>query len=139
MAVRQHAHVARQLAVFLDNRPGTLANLCRILADAKVNILALSTSDTIDHSVVRMVVSDPHTALERFEQHDLLVVENDVIVLDGSNRPGSLERIARKLAQHKVNIEYAYCATSPTSKRGWMVMRTNNLARGMRALNSMDT
>lgn len=138
MAVRENAHVARQLAVFLDNRPGTLACLCGILAEAKINILALSTSDTIDHSVVRMVVSDPHTALERFEEHDLLVVENDVIVFEGSNRPGSLERIARKLAEHRVNIEYAYCATSPASRRGWMVMRTDNLARAMRALNSMS-
>jgi len=127
------------LAVFLDNRPGTLASLCGILSEAKINIFAISTSDTIDHSVVRLVLSDPHTALERFEEHGLLVVENDVIMLDGANRPGSLERIAKKLADHRVNIEYAYCATSPTSKRGLMVMRTDNLARAMRALNSMET
>ncbi|MCC6355407.1 MAG: amino acid-binding protein, partial [Verrucomicrobiae bacterium] len=100
---------------------------------------AISTSDTIDHSVVRLVVSDPHTALEQLEEHGLLVVENDVIMLDGANRPGSLERIAKKLAEHRVNIEYAYCATSPGSKRGLMVLRTDNLARAMRALNSMDT
>ncbi|HPA21330.1 MAG TPA: ACT domain-containing protein [Verrucomicrobiae bacterium] len=139
MAGRPHAQVARQLAVFLDNRPGTLASLCGILSEAKINIFAISTSDTIDHSVVRLVLSDPHTALERFEEHGLLVVENDVIMLDGANRPGSLERIAKKLADHRVNIEYAYCATSPTSKRGLMVMRTDNLARAMRALNSMET
>ncbi len=139
MAGRQHAQVARQLAVFLDNRPGTLASLCSILSEARINIYAISTSDTIDHSVVRLVVSDPHTALEQLEEHGLLVVENDVIMLDGANRPGSLERIAKKLAEHRVNIEYAYCATSPGSKRGLMVLRTDNLARAMRALNSMDT
>jgi hypothetical protein len=138
-AARHNAQVARQLAVFLENRPGTLASLCRILAEAKINIYAISTSDTIDHSVVRLVVNDPHTALERLEDHDLLVVENDVIMLDGANRPGSLERIAKKLAESRVNVEYAYCATSPSSKRGLMVLRPDNLARAMRALNSMDT
>lgn len=127
------------MAVFLDNRPGTLASLCSILSEAKINIFAISTSDTIDHSVVRLVLSDPHTALEKFEEHGLLVVENDVIMLDGANRPGSLERIAKELAEHRVNIEYAYCATSPGSKRGLMVLRTDNIARAMRALNSMDT
>ncbi len=140
MAGRHHnAEVARQLAVFLDNRPGTLASLCGILSEAKINIFAISTSDTIDHSVVRLVVSDPHTALEKLEDHGLLVVENDVIMLDGANRPGSLERIAKTLAEHRVNIEYAYCATSPSSRRGLMVLRTDNVARAMRALNSMET
>ena len=54
---------ATQLAVFLSNRPGALARVCEELAGAKINIHALSISDTADHSVVRMVVSDPTKAL----------------------------------------------------------------------------
>src|SRR5437867_2803334 len=53
---------ATQLAVFLSNRPGALARVCEELAGAKINIHALSISDTADHSVVRMVVSDPQSA-----------------------------------------------------------------------------
>ena len=51
-------HIATQLALFLENKPGTLARVCEALEQAKINIFAVSTSDTIDHSVVRMVVSD---------------------------------------------------------------------------------
>jgi hypothetical protein len=54
---------ATQLAVFLANRPGALARVCEALANAGVNIYALATSDTVDHTVVRMVVSDPMKAL----------------------------------------------------------------------------
>src|SRR6266496_2453381 len=54
---------ATQLAVFLSNRPGALARVCEELAGAEINIHALSTSDTADHSVVRMVLSDPTKAL----------------------------------------------------------------------------
>jgi len=50
---------ATQLAVFLANRPGALARVCEALANAGINIYALATSDTVDHTVVRMVVSDP--------------------------------------------------------------------------------
>jgi hypothetical protein len=50
---------ATQLAVFLANRPGALARVCEALAKAEINIHALATSDTVDHTVVRMVVSDP--------------------------------------------------------------------------------
>src|ERR1043165_3346788 len=51
--------VTKQLALFLDNRPGTLARVCDALAGAKINIYAVATSDTVDYCVVRMVVSEP--------------------------------------------------------------------------------
>src|SRR5919205_1161299 len=111
-------HIATQLALFLENRPGMLARVCDALSEAKINIFAISTSDTIDHSVVRMVVSDTRKALLIFEEHGTLVVENDVLMIDGNNRPGSLARIAHKLSDAKINIEYAYCATAPDSKKG---------------------
>ena len=63
--------LTNQLALFLDNRPGTLARLCEALAEAKINIYAISTSDTVDHSVVRMVVSDWRKALLLFEEREL--------------------------------------------------------------------
>src|ERR1051325_2088385 len=56
--------IAKQLAIFLENRPGMLASVCDALAEAKINIYAISTSDTVDHSVVRMVLNDWRKALE---------------------------------------------------------------------------
>ena len=50
--------ITKQLAIFLDNRPGTLARVADAFAEAKINIYAITTSDTVDHSVIRMVVSD---------------------------------------------------------------------------------
>lgn len=127
--------LATQLALFLDNRPGTLARVCEALAEAKVNILAFSTSDTVDHSVVRMVVSDPHKAVDVFEKRGALVVESDVLLVPGDNKPGSLATIAKKLADAKVNIEYAYCATAPNAKTGLLILRTDNSKKALKVLN----
>jgi hypothetical protein len=128
--------IARQLAIFLDNRPGTLARLCDALSDAKINILAFSTSDTVDHIVIRMVVSDPSRALNLFHEYGSLVVDTEVLMVDGSNKPGSLAAIAQKLADAKVNIEYAYSATSPNALRGLMIMRVSEPKKALKALNS---
>lgn len=128
--------ITKQLAIFLDNRPGTLARVCEALSEAKVNIYAITTSDTIDHSVVRMVVSDPARAMDIFEQHNTLVVEDDVLMIDGDNKPGSLARIANKLAAAKVNIEYCYCATSPDSKKGLLILRPSDAKKALKALNT---
>src|SRR5882757_9727526 len=109
--------ITKQLAIFLDNRPGMLARLADALAEAKINVYAITTSDTVDHSVIRLVVSDYRKAMHVFEEHGALVVEDDVLMIDGSNKPGELAKIAHKLADASVNIEYCYSATPADSKK----------------------
>ena len=128
-------HIAQQLAIFLENRPGMLARVCDALAEAKINIYAISTSDTVDHSVIRMVVSDYRRAQKIFEEHGTLVVEDDVVMIEGDNKSGSLAKIAHKLSAAKVNIEYAYCATPPDAKKGLLVLRVNDAKKALKVLN----
>ena len=87
-----HIETATQLAVFLGNRPGALSRVCSELAAAEINIHALSTSDTIDHAVVRMVVSDPTKALMILGERGVLALENDVLMIESNNEPGTLAR-----------------------------------------------
>ena len=128
--------LATQLALFLDNKPGTLARVCDTLSAAKINIYALNTSDTVDHSVVRLVVSDPRKALLLIEEHGALVVESEVLLIEGDNKPGSLARICDRLSAAKVNIEYAYCATPPSAKKGLLILRVANPKKALKVLNS---
>ena len=126
--------LATQLALFLDNKPGTLARVCDTLSAAKINIYALNTSDTVDHSVVRLVVSDPRKALLLIEEHGALVVESEVLLIEGDNKPGSLARICDRLSDAKVNIEYAYCATPPNAKKGLLILRVANPKKALKVL-----
>ena len=128
--------ITKQLAIFLDNRPGTLARLADELAKAKINIYAISTSDTIDHTVIRLVVSDHRKALHLFEEHGTLVVDDDVLLVEGANKPGELARIARRLSEAKVNIEYCYSATPAEARNGLMIMRVSNPSKALKALNT---
>ena len=126
--------ITKQLAIFLDNRPGMLARLADALAEARINIYAITTSDTIDHTVIRLVLSDYRRALHVFEERGTLVVEDDVLMIEGTNKPGEMARIAHKLAAAKVNIEYCYSATPPDVKKGLMILRVSNPAKALKAL-----
>ena len=126
--------IAKQLSVFLANKPGTLAAVCAELARAKVNIFALTISDTTDHSVVRMVLSDTEKALHLFEERGVLAVQNSVLMITNDNKPGSLGKIAGGLAKAKINIEYAYLATSPGAKRGLLILRTSDTKKALKVL-----
>ncbi|MEQ1860650.1 MAG: ACT domain-containing protein [Chthoniobacteraceae bacterium] len=126
--------IVTQLSVFLANEPGTLAAVCDELAKHKINIYALTISDTVDHAVVRMVLSEPIKAIHLLESRGVLVVENRVLMIHNSNKPGSLSKIAAKLAKAKINIEYAYLATAPGEKRGLLILRTSDTKRALTVL-----
>ncbi len=128
--------ITTQLSVFLSNKAGTLAAVCEELAAAKINIYALTISDTIDHAVVRMVVSDSLKALHIFGDHGVLAVESQVLMIENSNKPGSLAAIAEKLAKAKINIEYAYLATSPDAKKGLLVLRVKKPKKALKVLSA---
>ena len=128
---------ATQLAVFLANRPGALARVCEALGNAGVNIHALATSDTVDHTVVRMVVSDPTRALMLLGEAGVLALETEVITIETASQPGVLGKIAERLAQAEVNIEYAYLAGSLAAEKGLIILRPSDVEKAQRVLENL--
>jgi len=128
--------IGTQLALFLENRPGMLARVCDALSEADINIYAITTSDTVDHVVIRMVLSNPRKAMLIFEEHGTLVVEDEVLMIDGDNKPGSLARLTDKLAKAKINVEYLYSATHPRVKKGLVIIRVSNVKKALKVLNT---
>ena len=126
--------ITQQLSVFLENKPATLAAVCSELAKHKVNIYALTISDTVDHAVVRMVVSDPRKAIHLLESRGTLVVENNVLMIENSNKPGSLSKIATKLGKAKINIDYAYLASRPGDQNGLLILRVSDTKKALKVL-----
>lgn len=129
-------HVATQLAVFLENRPGTLATMCEALGEHGINLLAISCSDTVDHAVVRILVDDSREAAHVLGNAGMLVVENDVLVMEVPNEPGALGDVARRCSENDVNIEYAYCTVMEDQPAGALVLRTENPQRALELLSS---
>jgi len=128
---------ATQLAVFLANRPGALARVCEALANAQINIHALATSDTVDHSVVRMVVSDPTKALMLLGEAGVLALETEVLMIETASEPGVLTKIAERLAEAEINIEYAYLAGGRGAEKGLIVLRPSDVEKAQTALRNL--
>jgi hypothetical protein len=64
----------------------------------------------------------------------VLVIENDVLMIENSNKPGSLAKIAERLSKAKINIAYAYLATSPDAKSGLLILRTEDMKGTLKVL-----
>lgn len=136
ITIRAEVRIVEQLAVFIANKPGTLAEVCDALAAERVNIYGLTVSDTVDHAVVRLVVSDTRKALAIFETRGTLVLETEVLMFENDNRPGSLSRIAAALSKAKINIEYAYLASMPSARKGLLIVRVADPKKALKVLQS---
>lgn len=124
--------IQKQLSVFVENKPGVLAEVCRSLAAGGVGIRGLCVSDTVDHAVLRLVVEEPLKALHLLGERGTLVVETDVLGVELSSQPGALAAVLDRLAREKVNLEYAY--GSSEGGRSMVFLRVSDLDRAREVL-----
>jgi hypothetical protein len=124
----------RQFCIFLQNRPGRLAEVCTALADANINILALSISDTADYGVLRVVVDNSAKAERVIRNARLPFCETDVLVVEVPNRPGAMADIARRLAKAHVNVEYSYLTAPSPDIPTVVILRVSDVRQAQQAL-----
>ncbi|HEY7565037.1 MAG TPA: ACT domain-containing protein [Acidimicrobiia bacterium] len=97
-----------EFVVRMDNRPGRLAALTEVLANAGVNIEALTAFGYDGEGIVRLIVDEPEAARRTLRDAGLATEEHQVLTTFLSHRPGQLAGVARKLADSGVNIDAVY-------------------------------
>ena len=109
--------VLQQISVFLENVPGRLATLCNTLEKKQVNMRAMSTSEGTEYAVVRFIADDVEAASSALREANLPFSTSDVLGVVVSNEPGALGKVAVRLAEADINVDYAYVtAANETGK-----------------------
>ena len=103
---------ATQLTVSLKSKTGVLAQLAKTLADARVNIVSLSADAVSGRGKIRVIVNDAVKAKRALRRAKYRFSEEPAFVVRLRNKPGSLARVARRLAKARVNIKSAYATTA---------------------------
>lgn len=97
-----------QLAVFLENKAGRLAEVTRVLGDANVNIRGFSVADTAEYGILRLIVDDPDRAYSTLKDHAFTVHASKVLCVRVPDRPGGLAGALDALSRRNINVEYMY-------------------------------
>jgi hypothetical protein len=125
----------QQLSLFLENRPGQLKIPCRMLADAGINIMAMSLADTQQFGILRLIVKDWQKARRVLEGGGCVVNVTEVLAVDVEDRPGGLVELLELLDD--LAIEYMYAFTcGPYSRKATMVFRFEDPDRAIATLAS---
>ncbi len=125
---------AEQISVFLENRAGRLAEVSAILAEADVNIRALSLADTSDFGVLRLIVDDNEKAKEALKKGGFTVGKTNVVAVEVEDRPGGLHKILNLLFQSNINVEYMYAFVQQSGSNAVMIFRFDKTDKALSVL-----
>jgi hypothetical protein len=123
-----------QIAVTLENKRGTLAQLCSTLGKAGVNISAVVAPETRGRGKVRLLVDNPDKAKDALKAAKIRFSEEEAIAVELDNRPSALGEVAEKLAQARINIKYAYATASEGSGKATVILAAPDVAKALGVL-----
>lgn len=124
-----------QISVFLENKPGRVAKVTKTLADANVNIRALSVADTVDYGLLRLIVDNPETAKNALANAGIKAAITYVIAVKLPDKPGGLNSIIEIFAEANINIEYMYAFFGKTGEDAIVIFRVNDVDEANKILN----
>ena len=127
-------YVTTQFSVFMVNKPGILAHILGELAKAKVNIIAMTVMDSVEHGVLRVVLDKPEVAEELLGKANLPVNKTEVLCVNLDNKAGALAVVAEKLAVNHINISYAYCTAGAKGGRTTGILKVADVKKAMKIL-----
>ena len=123
-----------QLSAWVENRPGTLGRLADALGEKKVNIRAFMASVMDGKGFVRVVVDRPAVARKVFRAHGWETTEDELLEVAVADRPGALGRVADRLGDAGINIQYAYLGTARGAGKANLYLAVADPAAAARAL-----
>jgi len=123
-----------QISVFVENKPGRLADIAGIIAEAGIDIRALSLADTTDFGILRLIVNDPERAAGALKAHGLTVNRTNVIGVALEDRPGALYSVLDILRRESIGVEYTYAFITRKTDGAFVILRVADNERAAQAL-----
>jgi hypothetical protein len=123
-----------QLSVFLENKPGRLQQILKVLADNTINIQTITIAELSDFGILRMIVNKPDKAVTALKGEHITCTKTDVLAVAIDDKPGALYKLIDTFSTRSINIEYMYAFTDRHEKRPIMILRFEDIELAKKAL-----
>lgn len=124
----------KQISVFLENRPGALAEFTKILEKSSIDLRALSLAESEDFGIVRVIVDDPYKTIRILKEEGYICSVTKVIAVEIADKPGSLVRMLNVLGDNNVNLEYSYAFLAKKANSAFMILRVADNDKAIKVL-----
>jgi hypothetical protein len=126
--------VIDQVSVFVENKQGALKDILDVVADAAIDIRAISIADTTDFGILRMIVSDPVKALDLLRGKGITVSMTEVTGCKLPDKPGALRDILSVLHDKGISVEYIYAFVTRRAEDAYVILRVEDNGAAQQAL-----
>lgn len=123
-----------QLSVFLENKPGRLQHILKVLGDRAINIQTLTIAEVSDFGILRMIVNKPDEAYAALKAEHVTCSRTDVLAVALEDTPGALYRLVDAFSKRSLNIEYMYAYTDRHGEHSIMIFRFDDVEAAKQAL-----
>ncbi len=123
-----------QIAVFLENKSGRLAEIASILADNGINIRALSVADTADFGILRLIVDKVEEAKKALKDGGFTVGKTTVIAVEVPDRTGGLASVLKVIEAAELNVEYMYAFVNKSGEDAVLIFRFDEMDTAIKVL-----
>jgi len=123
-----NVNIETELHVITPNEPGILGRVLGTLANAGVNLRALSVFSHEEEGHFRLLTSNNKKAETALRSLGYKVKTNRVITIEISDRIGAGAEIGALLGNAVIDIEYCYGSSTGTG-RALLVFKTNNIKK----------
>jgi hypothetical protein len=123
-----------QIAVFLENKSGRLAEITATLAENDINIRALSVADTADFGILRLIVNDVEKAKRVLKANGFTVGVTNVIAVVVDDRSGGLASVLKSIEKADLNVEYMYAFVNKSGENAVLIFRFDEMDKAIAAL-----
>ncbi|MDW7771310.1 MAG: ACT domain-containing protein [Desulfobulbaceae bacterium] len=123
-----------QIAVFLENKSGRLAEITSVLAEKNINIRALSVADTADFGILRLIVDKVEEAKKVLKENGFTVGKTNVIAVEVPDRAGGLAGVLKTIESAGINVEYMYAFVNKSGENAVLIFRFDDIDKAMEVL-----
>ena len=123
-----------QIAVFLENKSGRLAEITSVLAENGINIRALSVADTADFGILRLIVDKVDQAKSVLRDNGFTVGKTNVIAVEVPDQAGGLAGVLKTVESAGLNVEYMYAFVNKSGENAVLIFRFDDMDRAISAL-----
>jgi len=124
----------RQLSIFVENKPGKIAAVTKLLADAGIDLRALSVADTQDFGVLRLIADDTEKAIALLKEAGYVVSGTEIAAVRVPDLPGALSALLEAMNGDGVNLEYMYPIFTKERDYCYMALRVEDVAAAVKRL-----
>jgi hypothetical protein len=124
----------KQISVFLENTTGRLSEVTKTLANAEINLRAISIADTADFGILRLIVDKTDRAVDALNAEGFTTRQTDVVAVEIEDIPGSLAKLMDVFQQSKVNIEYLYASLEGQVGKAVVIFKLEDHNMGQKIL-----